>query len=163
MPRLALSVSVLVSITVFSGCQSQTPARDAVRRPRCRHATMSRRPRRWTSGRRNCGSPCAACNTNRRVVVDEAFAATITERGDVAAAEAEYARGQELLEANARIERLAPSTRAVLIAPAEARFYTGLGWALLWKGKDAEAEAAFRTGWTSRPSPPSCASGSRTC
>ncbi|MEW6252738.1 MAG: hypothetical protein AB1716_19045 [Planctomycetota bacterium] len=146
MPRFALSVSVLVLISVVWGCQSQAPTRDAGQAAvQARGDLASAAPLDYRKEELRLAMRGLQYDTGR-VVVDEAFAATIAERGDVAAAEAEYARGAALLDENARIEAIGAFTRAVLIAPGEARFYTGLGWALLWKGKDAEAEAAFRTG-----------------
>ena len=81
-----------------------------------------------------------------RVVIDQAFAATIADRGSRAAAEAELARGDALMLENDWIEAIGAFTHAVLILPQEPRYYAALGRALEIKGKDAEAEAAFRTG-----------------
>ncbi len=80
-----------------------------------------------------------------RVVVDEDLAATIAERGDDEAADAEFQRGEDLLAHNYRTDALAAYTRAVLIMPDEAYLYVGLAEALIFKGKDSQAEAALRT------------------
>ena len=85
------------------------------------------------------------------VVVDEAFAATIAQRGDETSAREHYRRGEELLLHNSFTEALAAYTRAVIIKPDIADFYDGLGRALLMKRRDAEAEAAYRTGLLLEP------------
>ncbi len=82
-----------------------------------------------------------------RVEVDEAFGATVPGRGDVAAAEAEYARGLALLADNRQLEALATFTRAVIMTPDKAEFYAGLARVLMYQGGlSQQALAALRTG-----------------
>jgi hypothetical protein len=82
-----------------------------------------------------------------RVEIDEAFAATVPGRGDVAAAQAEYARGLDLLANNRQLEALATFTRAVIMAPDQAEFYAELGRVLMYQGGlSRQALAALRTG-----------------
>ena len=80
-----------------------------------------------------------------RVEIDEQEAATIVQQQDHRQAEAEHARGQKLLARNAVIQAVQAHTKAVLLDPDDAKFYEGLGTALLVKRKISQAAAAFRT------------------
>ncbi len=82
-----------------------------------------------------------------RVEIDAAFAATVADRGNAAAAEAEYARGVLLLEENDQLGALATFTRAVIMRPDNAEFYAGLARALIYRGGfSRQAFAALQTG-----------------
>ncbi len=81
-----------------------------------------------------------------RVQIDEAVAAELVPKPDPAMAGIERDAGlHELLEMNDRHAAIAALTRAVLHDPNDALSYEALGRALLYKGKMAESEAAFRT------------------
>lgn len=86
-----------------------------------------------------------------RVAVDEGFAATVAERGNHAAAVAEYEQGERYLARNLRTDALGSFTRAIVIWREDPRFYDGLGRALVAKGKHDQARAAFRTGLELEP------------
>ena len=129
---------------MLSGCQanrvrpaSSTPVLDA--------ATGAASPD-WRRERERLAMRGLRYDTGR-VEIDEAFAATVPGRGDVAAAEAEYARGLALLADNRQLEALATFTRAVIMAPDQAEFYAGLGRVLMYQGGLAQqALAAVYTG-----------------
>jgi len=81
-----------------------------------------------------------------RVEIDEAVAGELVPQPDLALADIERNAGlHELLEMNDRHAAIAALTRAVLHDPNDPLSYEALGRALLYKGKTAESEAAFRT------------------
>jgi len=80
-----------------------------------------------------------------RVEIDEAAAAELVAGLDVSEAEAEHNRAVEALAQNRVLEAISANTRAVLLAPAEPRYYEELGYALLAKRMSDKAAAAFRS------------------
>jgi len=81
-----------------------------------------------------------------RVRLDDPVARELVPQPDPAMAVIERDAGlYELLQMNDRHAAIAALTKAVLHDPAEPLSYEALGRALLFKGKVAESEAAFRT------------------
>lgn len=85
-------------------------------------------------------------------VVPTAEAAELVSGVDPRLAEQEFVRGLELTAHNETLDSVAAHTRAVLLAPGEARMYEGLGLALYTNRMYDRAEAAFRTGLDLEPS-----------
>ncbi|MBU0638553.1 MAG: hypothetical protein KKB50_06785 [Planctomycetes bacterium] len=151
MARYVLTLFVVLAVCALPACKSTDGNKAATIAPD-RHATQTASPIEDYRHERLRQAMAGLSYDSGRVAVDEEFAATIATRGDHDAAAAEYELGEDLLlEQNDRIGAIAAFTRAVLIWPEEARFYDGLGRALLWKGKASEAIAAFRTGLDLEP------------
>lgn len=85
-------------------------------------------------------------------VVPTAEAAELVSGVDARLAEQELARGRGMTARNETLDSVAAHTRAVLLAPDEARMYEGLGLALYTNRLYRQAEAAFRTGLDLEPS-----------
>ena len=156
---IRIGAFLLMAATAFalSACKSETPkqsalrpAQDDVRLAPTRTAAAVTSPEDYRRGRLREAMRGLGYDTGR-VVVDEQFAATIAERGDRLAARAAFNRGESLLAENDFIGAVAALTRAVVITPDQPAFYAALGWALVGKGLDTEAEATFRTGLDLEP------------
>lgn len=81
-----------------------------------------------------------------RVHLDESVARELVPRPDPSLAVVERSEGlRQLMELNDRHAAIAALTRAVIHNPGDPNSYEALGRALLYKGKIAESESAFRT------------------
>lgn len=86
------------------------------------------------------------------VEIDQPVAAELTGGRNPQAAQAEYEEGWRMLhEVNDRVGAIAAFTRSVMLDPDVPRHYTGLGRALMLKGKMNESLAAFRTALLMNP------------
>jgi hypothetical protein len=133
-----LVFGLIAAGVLFYGCQSHT------RQAAENHADGLKPPD--FKEKRLADAMAGLAYDSGRVEIDPAAAARMPGRGDRRAAEKAYHQGlHQLFEVNDRVASIGAFTRAVLIYPGEARYYCGLGQALLHKGKMKEALAAFRT------------------
>jgi tetratricopeptide (TPR) repeat protein len=153
-----LAMALLVCAVVFSGCSNEPQSKQAAA-PQETAAVETAAADAAESGELSPPSPGQRFKEQRladalrgldydsgRVVVDTATAEPLPDAEVFASAGDAYQRGLYFLfEKNDRVAAIGALTRAVIMDPDNPEHLTGLGQALLRKGKHDEAVAAFNT------------------
>jgi len=154
MKSLKAWVLLIAAMSVlFYGCQAHT-YKSAVNSPSSigshdRQADSGLKPPNFKE-RRMADAMRGLTYDSGFVRVDPAAAAEYMNRGDRDAAEAFYRTGlTQLFEENDRVAAISAFTKAIIILPEDPRYFTGLGQALLYKGKTSDRFFSHRSaaGW----------------